>query len=468
VQLLNVLILGPIVLTALLLLARQIPQLTQLVGSGPLAATTGVFYLEVLVVSAALFFGSLLLGLIFVVTVPKLLSCLLVPGRVYRLYGIHCWLHRTVVGMTNAAFYNNLFGDSSYVLRFLAALGYRLGLGGQTGSNFGAAFKHDSPYVVNLGTGAIVSDGMSFVSADYSNTSFRISPLSVGANTFFGNRITYPSAGRIGDGCLVATKAMIPIDGPVRNGIGLLGSPSFEIPLPNERDSRLELNRGDLRRQLTAKNRHNLHTMGIYLAVQWFRTYVSMLIGLAALDLYDRLDMAALAIGLIAIAVLNFGHSVLAERAATGFRAMQPQHCSIYEPYFWWHERYWKLSIQPSIFDGTPLKSLTWRMLGVRIGRRVFDDGCAISEKTLVTIGDDCTLGAGVVLQSHSMENGVFKSDRIRIGDGCTLGSNAFVHYGTTLGNGATLGTDAFLMKGTQVPPGARWHGNPARNGTSS
>jgi hypothetical protein len=29
----------------------------------------------------------------------------------------------------------------------------------------------------------------------------------------------------------------------------------------------------------------------------------------------------------------------------------------------------------------------------------VFDEGCSITEKTLVTIGDDCTLGAGSVLQ---------------------------------------------------------------------
>ena len=25
---------------------------------------------------------------------------------------------------------------------------------------------------------------------------------------------------------------------------------------------------------------------------------------------------------------------------------------------------------------GTPFKNLVWRLLGVRIGRRVFDDGC--------------------------------------------------------------------------------------------
>ena len=51
-------------------------------------------------------------------------------------------------------------------------------------------------------------------------------------------------------------------------------------------------------------------------------------------------------------------------------------------------------------------------------------------EKTLVTIGDDCTLNAEVTIQCHSQEDGAFKSDHIRIGDGCTLGVGAFVHYG--------------------------------------
>ena len=63
------------------------------------------------------------------------------------------------------------------------------------------------------------------------------------------------------------------------------------------------------------------------------------------------------------------------------------------------------------MFNGTPFKSLIWRLVGVRIGRRVFDDGCAIPERTLVTIGDYCTLGAGCVIQCHSMEDGIFKAD---------------------------------------------------------
>src|SRR5580704_11923100 len=123
--------------------------------------------------------------------------------------------------------------------------------------------------------------------------------------------------------------------------------------------------------------------------------------------------------------VIRTGYQVLLDRASTLFQALQPQQCSIYDPYFWSHERFWKLMVlknQLAIFDGTPFKSFIWRLLGVRIGKRVFDDGCYISEKTMVAIGDGCTLNAGSVIMPHSQEDGVFKSDYVTIGAGCTLG----------------------------------------------
>jgi non-ribosomal peptide synthetase-like protein len=114
-------------------------------------------------------------------------------------------------------------------------------------------------------------------------------------------------------------------------------------------------------------------------------------------------------------------------------------------------------------FDGTPLKNVIWRLLGVRIGRRVFDDGCNIPEKTLVTIGDDCMLNAGSRIWCHSQEDGTFKTDRTVIGADCTLGVGVFVNYGVTMGDGAVLAADSFLMKGEEMPPNATWGGNPAK-----
>ena len=71
-------------------------------------------------------------------------------------------------------------------------------------------------------------------------------------------------------------------------------------------------------------------------------------------------------------------------------------------------------------------------------------------------------LGAGSVLQAHSMEDGEFKSDRIHLARHVVLAPAAFVHYGTHLGAAAELEPDSFLMKGEAVPAGATWTGNPA------
>jgi non-ribosomal peptide synthetase-like protein len=289
--------------------------------------------------------------------------------------------------------------------------------------------------------------------------------VSVGPRNFLGNDIAYPSGGRTGDNCLLGTKTMIPLDGPVRENVGLLGSPCFEIPRTVERDTRFDhLKTGaEFRHRLAAKNKHNLATMGLFLGVRWAHVSVITLLAMAAEPLYGgsgAVVIAALTVGTLLFSVAYF---VTVERAVMRFRPLRPRFCSIYESYFWWHERYWKmLAPYLDMFNGTPFKPLVWRLSGLRVGKRVFDNGCSIPEPTLVTIGDDCTLNAETVIQCHSMEDGTFKSDHTRVGAGCTLGVGAFVHYGVTIGDGAVLEADSFLMKGQEMAPHSGWAGNPA------
>ena len=461
-QLLDVVLLAPAFLTIAVLSLRGISAVADLVNPQP-SATIGAFVLRQLVVVSALFVASTILGPVILITVPRVLRIALEPGKAYPLYGIRYWTYRVVARLSNTPFYINLFGDSSYITGYLRMIGYKIPRFGQTGSNFGAALRHATPFLCSVGADTMVSDGVALVSADFSATSFRTAPARIGSHSFLGNAITYPAGGKVGDNCLVGTKTLIPIRGPVRENVGLLGSPCFEIPRSAQRDSRLDLSRVEFRRRLHAKNLHNIATMAIFLFVQWFRSVILAMIGVGAVDLDVVIGPPAVVGGILVAAFFTFGYAVLVERLSTGFRALQPRFCSIYEPYFWWHERYWKLSTQPRILNGTPFKSLTWRLLGVRIGKRVFDDGCGITEKTLVHIGDNCTLNAGSVLQAHSMEDGIFKADHITIGSNCTIGIRAFVHYGVAIGDGAVVATDAFLMKGEQVAPRTRWSGNPAR-----
>jgi non-ribosomal peptide synthetase-like protein len=411
-------------------------------------------------------FGVIVIGgLLVVTTIPRLLNLALVPDRVYPMYGVHYGIHRTVARLTNLPFFTYLFGDSAAIVHYLRSIGYRLTPVEQTGSNFGLETRHENPFLSSFGTGTMVADGMAILNADYSSSSFRLCRTRVGSHNFLGNYVTYPPQGRTGDDCLLATKVMVPIDGQVREGVGLLGSPSFEIPRSVHRDSRLDHFRSGpgFRERLAAKTRHNTGTMARFLLLRGVQLLGVTTIMLAALDFYGELGGVAIGLASVLALLYSIAVQILAERIAAGFQSLQPQYCSIYQAYFWWHERYWKLSPQLLILNGTPFKTLGWRLLGVRIGARVFDDGAAMNEKTLVTVGDDCVFNAGSIIQPHSQEDGAFKSDRITIGSGCTVGVGALVHYGVTMGDGATLAADSFLMKGEDVPPHTRWGGNPAK-----
>jgi acyl-[acyl carrier protein]--UDP-N-acetylglucosamine O-acyltransferase len=67
-----------------------------------------------------------------------------------------------------------------------------------------------------------------------------------------------------------------------------------------------------------------------------------------------------------------------------------------------------------------------------------------------VQIGEDCELGAGVVICGG-----------VRIGDRVKVHGNVFVRPDITIGDGARIGGGAVVVK--DVPAGETWVGNPAR-----
>ncbi|MEU9450888.1 Pls/PosA family non-ribosomal peptide synthetase [Streptomyces sp. NPDC048277] len=455
----------PLLVGGMYMLFTEVPAIGRRLDPATAALTPSQLVPDALVLSLVLFFGFVVLGLLALCTLPRLVGLVVKPDRTYPLYGFHYALHRATARMTNIKFFAWLFGDSSYIVYYLRGIGYDLSRVEQTGSNFGTEVQHETPLLVSVGSGTMVADGLSVVNADYSSTSFRVARVAIGPHNFLGNNIAYPADGRTGDNCLLATKVMIPLDGEIREGVGLLGSPCFEIPRSVDRDARFDhLRSGDtLRRRLAAKNRYNLRSMLIMLFVRWLHTFALTLFGLVSADLYGTVGHVVIAGYLAFTLAFSTVYFVLVERCIGSFRALSPRLCSIYDPYFWWHERLWKVPDHfLEIFNGTPYKSLVWRLLGVRIGRRVFDDGCYLTERTLATIGDDCTLNVGSKIQCHSQEDGTFKSDATTLGAGCTLGVASHVHYGVTMGDGSVLAPDSFLMKGEEMPPNAQWGGNPA------
>lgn len=418
-------------------------------------------------VASVSMFGGLLLMLVAAVLVPRLLRPFLRQGKTYSIYSTNHWLQTIVARSSNSRFLNLVFGDSSAVVHYIRAIGWNLNTVHQTGSNFGTNQQHDNPLYCEVGSGTMVSDGLSMINMHKSATAFRLEPTKVGERSYLGNNIYYPPDGRIGANCLLGTKVMIPIEGPMREDVGLLGSPPFEIPRMVERDRKLlgSVDAAEQRKRIARKNVHNLVTVGLFLAVHWLVLFLTFVIWDRALNYYSDWGTWSLFIVLNMTLFGSILYYALVERASTGFRRLEPRMATIYDPYFWFHERHWKLSDTPvmTLFIGTPLRPLILRLLGAKVGRRVFDGGSIITERSLVEIGDDATLNEGSVLQPHSLEEGAFKSDWVRIGKGATLGPSAFVHYGVVVGEGATVDADSFVMKGEAIEPNSAWRGNPAK-----
>ena len=432
--------------------------------AGPSACTS---MLSLLALSALWLFGSIVAGLAAVYVIPRLCMAFLKPGVTYPTFGFHHLLQTIILRVSNSRFLCVLFGDSSFVTTYMRYVGWNLNTVQQTGSNMGTNQRHDNPFLCNIGSGTMVSDGLSMINMHMSATSFQLAELKIGDNNYLGNDIFYPPNGRTGSNVLLGTKTMIPIDGPVRENVGLLGSPCFEIPrmVDRDRDMNTLFDDATRRARLRRKNAYNFVTVLLFLASHWMVLFGAFVAGEAAFANYDQFGTFALFAGVVTITAGYLFFFTLLERASLAFKRLEPKLASIYDPHFWWHERHWKLSDSPiaGLFGGTPFRGMLLRALGMKVGAKVFDCSQSITERTLTELGDHANLNEGCVLQAHSLEEGVFKSDYIRVGNGCSIGPGAFVHYGVTMGDRVVLDADSFLMKGEVLDADTTWRGNPAK-----
>ncbi len=407
------------------------------------------------------------ISLLAIYAIPRLCNAFLDAGKVYPLYGFHYGLQSTIEFVSNSTFFNLLFGDSVFIERYLRFVGWRIGATDRNGSNFGTSQRHDNPFLCNVGPGTVASDGLAVGNKIMSSRAFKLGQATIGGHNFIGTDVYVPLGARIGDNCMLGTKVMAPIDGPVRENVGLLGSSSFEIPRAVGRDLELagRIPTQERERRVAAKTYHNVVSGLALLAIRALLIFASAYIFNVTAEIFGKTDIPALVVATGLSFAASAALLALTERASIGFRRLTPMVATVYDPYFWQVERYWKLSDSPltTMFAGTPLRNLVLRLAGVNLGRKVFDDGCTLTERTLIEIGDYANLNAGSSIQAHSLEEGVFKSDRVRIGDGCSLGVGAFVHYGVTMHSHAILDADSFLMKGEIAPAHSHWRGNPAK-----
>ncbi|HXW21767.1 MAG TPA: phosphopantetheine-binding protein, partial [Rhodomicrobium sp.] len=159
---------------------------------------------QIAVAAYVLLIALLIIRLILASAVSRMLNAFLKPNQEYPLFGSHYFVHRLLCATSNSAWLNVFFGDSSYIVSYLKVIGYHLNKVIQTGANFGLDQVHENPFLCNIGTGSMVSDGLYMSNTELSSSSFRIGEVVIGEGSYLGNNIFYPTGGKTGRNVLLA------------------------------------------------------------------------------------------------------------------------------------------------------------------------------------------------------------------------------------------------------------------------
>ena len=292
----------------------------------------------------------------------------------------------------------------------------------------------------------------------------------LGRRAFIGNSGVVPAGAAVGDGSLVGVLSLAPTKpGEAgRPGATWLGSPPRLLPrrqssgaFPDSRTFRptrkLRLARGAF--ELL---RVTLPPAGFIL--------VTATVMEAAAYLWHRLGLGGTLL-LLPLVYAACCAAVLVALALAKWTVM-----GRYRPFVrpLWSWFVWRLEFVNALYEflatplalealrGTPFLPWYLRLLGAKIGRRVYIHTTGFLEWDRVEIGDRVDLNDDCVMQTHLFEDRVLKSSTLHIGANCAVGADSVVLYDSKMEDGARLDALSLLMKGETLPAGTAWAGIPA------
>ena len=113
--------------------------------------------------------------------------------------------------------------------------------------------------------------------------------------------------------------------------------------------------------------------------------------------------------------------------------------------------------------QGTPWLPPMMRLLGVKVGKRVWLNTTDITEFDMVTICDDAALNEDCGPQTHLFEDRVMKIGTVKIGSRTSIGAGTIVLYDSELGDDTKIEALSLVMKGERLAPGTDWIGSPVK-----
>jgi len=324
-----------------------------------------------------------------------------------------------------------------------------------------------SPKLTHIGAHSFFADGSMIGGRRIHRGLVELAESRIGRRSFVGNGAILPVGAQLGDDCLLGCLSAPPAGLPrTPDGTEWLGSPSFALPHRPRLGGFVASVTHEPTRRLIAQ-RLLLDALRIVMPA----TLVSGgLVALSALVelAHDRLPGAAwlltIPLSAMAVAAGALACVVLVKRLLIG--TFVPTIKPLWSTFVWLNEALngsYETIAAPvlTLLLGTPYCAPWLRLLGCRIGRRVYLETTLFSEFDLVQIGDDVALNAGAVIQNHLFEDRIMKASVVKVGDRCSVGNMAVVLYDTEMQADSAIGPLSLLMKGETLAPRTQWVGIP-------
>lgn len=114
------------------------------------------------------------------------------------------------------------------------------------------------------------------------------------------------------------------------------------------------------------------------------------------------------------------------------------------------------------LFTPSPIGILFYRLMGMKIGRGAVINSTALSDPSLISIGEKVTIGGSVTIVGHYGQAGFLILAPVEIGDGATVGLRASIMGGAKIGSNARIMPHSVVLPKTVIPDGEVWGGVPA------
>ena len=293
----------------------------------------------------------------------------------------------------------------------------------------------------------------------------------LGTRSFLGNSAVLPSGSKVASGCLIGVLSIIPSlaeDAQMEDASWLGSPPMF---LPNRQKS------PEFPEKYTFKPTFSLYLIrGI---IEFFKISLPFAIASVLMLLFYNyayvlfksgnylkfIYEAPLVLIILSLSTFPIGwffKTILIGRYHPGAKPL-------WSTFVWRNEFINSISenlVYPffeSMLLGTPFAPIYFRMMGCKIGKRVFMETTEITEFDLVKIGNESALNFGCTIQTHLFEDRVMKMSDVVIGKACTIGSLSVILYDTKMHDNSLLRGLSLIMKGESLPEHTHWQGSPCQ-----